>query len=166
VSASYISTHLHTAKSFTNPAALSLQIPAYVKYAKTKGRAAYIGKGENIWGNVHVQDLSQLYITVFKYALANPDETTASAASNGFENLIYSGTGEHSWGPVVKELGNLLYARGEIKEPSAKEIGEGEGILYMFGGNSFLAPSYKAKALGFTAEQKDLVGAMQEALAR
>jgi len=31
---------------------LSLQIPAYVRYAKRTGQAAYIGKGENIWGNV------------------------------------------------------------------------------------------------------------------
>jgi hypothetical protein len=33
-------------------AGLSLQIPAYVRYAKRTGQAAYIGKGENIWGNV------------------------------------------------------------------------------------------------------------------
>jgi hypothetical protein len=31
---------------------LSLQVPAYVRYAKTNGQAAYIGKGDNIWGNV------------------------------------------------------------------------------------------------------------------
>jgi hypothetical protein len=30
----------------------SLQLPAYTRYAKEHGQAAYIGEGENIWGNV------------------------------------------------------------------------------------------------------------------
>jgi nucleoside-diphosphate-sugar epimerase len=113
---------------------------------------------------VHVEDLSQLTVAVAEYALKNPDKTTASASSKGWENLIYSGVDTHTWGPVIKELGDLLFARGDTSKPSAKEIAEGEGILYMFGGNSFLAPSKKAKALGFKPKQKDLVSSMRDAL--
>ncbi|KAI5371353.1 hypothetical protein CUC08_Gglean004628 [Alternaria sp. MG1] len=145
---------------------LSLQLPAYTRYAKQHGQAAYIGKGENIWGNleVHVEDLSQLTVAVAEFALRNPDKTTASASSKGWENLIYSGVDTHTWGPITKVLGDLLFARGETSKPSAIEIAEGEGILYMFGGNSFLAPSKKSKALGFRPKQKDLVSSMRDAL--
>ncbi|KAK5680392.1 hypothetical protein LTS10_007319 [Elasticomyces elasticus] len=144
----------------------SLQLPAYVRYAKEHGQAAYIGKGENIWGNVHVEDLSQLTILVAAHGVTHPDKTAPSASSKGWENLIYTGTGQHTWGPVIKTLGDLLYARGDTSKPSAVEIGEGEGIMYMFGGNSFLTPSAKAKALGFKPSQPDLISAMRLALPR
>jgi nucleoside-diphosphate-sugar epimerase len=143
---------------------LSLQIPAYVKYAKQNGQAAYIGKGENIWGNVHVKDVSRLNIKMLQRALDQPDSTKASAASQGWENLIYTGVEQHAWGPVIQTLGDLLYARGDVKQPSAKSIPEGEGIMYMFGGNSFLAPSKKAKAFDWVPQEKDLISSMRDAL--
>ena len=34
---------------------LSLQLPAYTRFAKENGQAAYIGEGNNIWGNVSRQ---------------------------------------------------------------------------------------------------------------
>ncbi|KAI5480198.1 hypothetical protein MNV49_001526 [Pseudohyphozyma bogoriensis] len=143
---------------------LSLQIPAYVRYAKRTGGAAYIGEGNNIWGNVHVQDLASLYHLVMHHALLNPTSTQASAASKGWENLIYAGVAQHTWGSVIKTLGDLLYARGDVKTPSAVSIPDNEGDMFMFGGNSFLAVSKKAKALGFVQREKDLVESMKEAL--
>ncbi|GAA6027244.1 hypothetical protein JCM8097_002519 [Rhodosporidiobolus ruineniae] len=144
---------------------LSLQLPAYVRYAKRAGHAAYIGKGENIWGNVHVEDLSALYLLLLSHSLANPSSTTASAASHGWENLIYSGQNQHAWGPTVSLVGDLLHARGDVAQPGAKSIGEGEGDLYMFGGNSFMAVSEKAKRLiGWTQRQVGLEEAIRQAL--
>ncbi|KAM0749952.1 NAD(P)-binding protein [Meredithblackwellia eburnea MCA 4105] len=143
---------------------LSLQIPAYVRYAKREGQAAYIGKGENIWGNVHVQDLSSLYLLIMNHALVSPNSTHASTTSHGWSNLIYAGTGQHSWGPVIKTLGNLLYARGDVKQPGAVEITDDKGDMYMFGGNSFLAKSKKAEAFGFVQKEKDLIESMKDAL--
>jgi len=113
---------------------------------------------------LHIEDLSSLTIGVAEYALANPDKTTASKESHGFETLIYSGVDTHTWGPVIETLGDLLHARGDISKPSAKQIGEGEGIDYMFGGNSWLAKSKKAEALGFKPKQKDLISSMRDAL--
>ncbi|CAN9439803.1 unnamed protein product [Alternaria alternata] len=135
-------------------AALRGTISAYIVLSPTVyGRGT--GPGNN---------LSQLTVAVAEFALRNPDKTTASASSKGWENLIYSGVDTHTWGPITRVLGDLLFARGETSKPSAIEIAEGEGILYMFGGNSFLAPSKKAKALGFRPKQKDLVNSMRDAL--
>ncbi|KAI5475667.1 hypothetical protein MNV49_001084 [Pseudohyphozyma bogoriensis] len=111
-------------------------LPAYVRYAKRTGGAAYIGEGNNIWGNVHVQDLASLYTLVMNHALANPSSTKASDASKGWENLIYAGLAQHTWGPAIKTLGDLMYARGEVKTPSAVSIPDSEGDMFMFGGNS------------------------------
>lgn len=145
---------------------LSLQMPAYVKYAKANRRAAYIGKGDNVWGNVHIQDLADLYLAAMKFALEHPQATQASKASGGFENLIYTGTGEHSWRPVIEHLGNLLHKRGEVDEPSAKSIKEGEGYPYMFGGNSFMAISEKTRNFGWQPTQHGLIEALDVALGK
>ncbi|WVQ80908.1 hypothetical protein IAT38_003015 [Cryptococcus sp. DSM 104549] len=141
---------------------LSLQIPAYVRYAKRTGQAAYIGKGENVWGNVHVQDLSDLYLLLLSYSLSNPLSTAAAPASHGWSNLIYAGLNTHSWGPIITLIGDLLYARGDVKVPGAKSIEEGD--LYMFGTNSFMEVSEKAKALGWGQKQPGLEEAVRIAL--
>lgn len=67
---------------------------------------------------------------------------------------------------MIETLGDLLHARGETERPSAISIGEGEGIPYMFGGNSFLAQSKKAAAFGFKPTQEGLIESMKDALSR
>lgn len=143
---------------------LSLQMPAYVRYAKQHRQAAYIGKGENVWGNVHVEDLSELYRIVMDFALEHPEQTIAAPNTNGFATLIYSGAGQHTWKPIIETLGDLLFARGEVDKPSAVSIAEGEGFPYMFGGNSFMDLSRKARSLGWQPKQPDLVTSLKAAL--
>jgi nucleoside-diphosphate-sugar epimerase len=145
---------------------LSLQLPAYVRYAKDKRQAAYIGQGENVWGNVHVQDLADLYILATKHALNNPEAVVATKSNHGFDTLIYTGVDTHTWKPVIEHLGNLLHARGEVDQPSAASIDEGEGYPYMFGGNSFMAVSKKTRILAWKPKQASLIDSMTTALAK
>lgn len=145
---------------------LSLQMPAYVRYAKDNRRAAYIGQGENVWGNIHVQDLADLYVAAMTYALEHPESTKASDASHGFETLVYTGVRQHAWRPVIEHLGDLLHQRGEVDEPSAKSIEENQGYPYMFGGNSFLAVSNKTQKFGWKPKQHDIIEALDAALAK
>lgn len=39
----------------------SVQVPLLIKLAKQRGNAAHAGPGENIWSNVHIDDLVPLY---------------------------------------------------------------------------------------------------------
>ncbi|WWD16292.1 hypothetical protein CI109_100718 [Kwoniella shandongensis] len=143
---------------------LSLQIPAYVRYAKRTGQAGYIGKGDNIWGNVHVQDLIDLYLIVLSQALEHPDSTIAEAGSHGWSNLIYAGLNQHTWKPIIELIGDRLFARGDIPNGGVISLAEGEGDMYMFGTNSFMEVSEKAKSLGWKQKQPNLVEAIKLAL--
>ncbi|WOO79926.1 putative protein [Vanrija pseudolonga] len=134
---------------------VSLQVPDYVAYAKENGQAAYIGKGENVWGNVHVSDLTSLYLAVLAHALQNPAKTAGT--ERGWSNLVYSGVGEHNWKDVVTAIGDALHAKGEVKAAGAISIPEGTGKGYMFGGSSVLAQSKKARALGWVPKAKGIV---------
>ena len=44
----------------------STQVPLLIDLAKKRGCAAYAGPGENIWSNVHIDDLVTLYVLVMK----------------------------------------------------------------------------------------------------
>lgn len=46
----------------------SIQLPALINFSKEKGFGAYFGKGENIWSNIHIEDLADLYILALEKA--------------------------------------------------------------------------------------------------
>ena len=48
----------------------SVQIPLLIKLAKKRGNAAHAGPGENIWSNVHIDDLVPLYALAINKAPA------------------------------------------------------------------------------------------------
>lgn len=103
---------------------------------------------------MHIKDLSRLYLAVLAFALANPMQTKASPTSHGWSNLIYSGVSTQAWKPIIELLGDMLVARGAVTEGGAVSIPEGESDeLYMFGGNSYMGVSEKAKALGWTPQE-------------
>jgi hypothetical protein len=113
---------------------------------------------------VHVSDLSALYLILMNHALTAPGSTVATPGSHGWSNLIYAGLGQHTWKPIVSLIGDQLAARGDIPHTGAVSIPEGSGDMYMFGGNSFMAVSEKAKALGWRQVQPDLEEAVKLAL--
>ena len=101
---------------------------------------------------------------VATHAIKAPESTVAAQGSHGWSNLIYAGLGQHQWKPIVRLIGDLLKAREEVKQGSAISINEGEGDPYMFGGNSFMSVSEKAKALGWKQKQPNLEEAIRQAL--
>lgn len=48
--------------------AQSIQVPKMIAVARKLGRATYIGKGDNIWSNVYIDDLADLYLRVLDRA--------------------------------------------------------------------------------------------------
>ena len=48
----------------------SVQVPLLIKLAKKRGNAAHAGPGENIWSNVHIDDLVTLYALAIEKAPA------------------------------------------------------------------------------------------------
>lgn len=61
----------------------SIQLPALIRLAKEKGFGVYFGKGENIWSNLHIEDLADLYVL----ALEKAKPGTLYYAENGFSTL-------------------------------------------------------------------------------
>ncbi|PZU14155.1 MAG: epimerase, partial [Chryseobacterium sp.] len=48
----------------------SIQLPALISFSKEKGFGVYFGKGENIWSNIYIEDLADLYVLALEKAKA------------------------------------------------------------------------------------------------
>lgn len=68
----------------------SIQLPALINFSKEKGFGAYFGKGENIWSNLHIEDLADLYVLALEKAKAGAlyyAENGSSTIRNLAENI-------------------------------------------------------------------------------
>lgn len=61
----------------------SIQLPALINFSKEKGFGVYFGKGENIWSNIHIEDLADLYLLALEKAKAG----SLYYAENGSSNI-------------------------------------------------------------------------------
>lgn len=72
----------------------SIQVPAMIKVAKKFGVAKYVGRGENRWSNVHVEDLADLYVAVLERGKAGA--------------FYYAENGENSLREVAMAISRML----------------------------------------------------------
>jgi len=127
---------------------LSVQIPmlikAYIKY----GYAATIGKGLNVWNNVHIEDLADFYLLLLEKALSGK-------ASTGREGWYFCESGENYLKDVVAEIGKSLYDYKLIQqaEPVQFKPEEVDKYLGSYGWQGIASNSRckadRARALGW-----------------
>jgi nucleoside-diphosphate-sugar epimerase len=72
----------------------SIQVPKMIAVAQKLGGAKYIGRGENVWSNVHIADLVELYLRVL-------DDAPAGA-------FYYAENGENSLRDIADAISRLL----------------------------------------------------------
>ncbi len=115
----------------------SAQIPGLARRAKATGVVRHVGKGLNIWSNVHVEDVADLY----RLALAG-----APAGS-----FYFAENGEASYRDICAAIARRLKL-GEPQawpfEDAAKELGE-NSAAYTFGSNSRVRARRARRELGW-----------------
>ncbi len=85
----------------------SVQVPWLIRTAKKHGVAKHYGPGENIWSNVHVDDLVDLYVRVL-------DAAPAGA-------FYFAENGENSMREVCVAISRMLGFDGSTKDMSLEE---------------------------------------------
>lgn len=115
----------------------SAQIPGLAKRARASGVVRHVGRGLNIWSNVHVEDVADLY----RLALAKAPAGAFYFAENG----------EASYRDICVAVARRL----ELGEPqawrfedAAKELGE-NSAAYTFGSNSRVRARRARSELGW-----------------
>ncbi|KAG6331881.1 hypothetical protein ID866_7207 [Astraeus odoratus] len=95
----------------------SIQIPQLIRAGLIKGQGGMVGKGENIWPNVHIDDMADLFIVVYENALSGK-------AAHGREGLYFGENGEHKLYDVAKAISQILYQLGKGKSPEPESFTE------------------------------------------
>ena len=124
----------------------SIQVPWLIKLAKKDGAAKHIGSGGNIWSNVHIDDLADLYLIAFEKAPAGA--------------FYYAENGENSMLEVCRAISRMLGYGGETEpmsiEYAAEQWGEGPANDTM-GSNSRVRAIRARDELGWSPSAPSLI---------
>lgn len=115
----------------------SIQIPALVKLSKEKGKGVYIEKGENIWSNLHINDLVELYLLAIEKA--NPG--SIYYAENGASSL-------KEIAHTISEKYNLEPAESISIHDAVQYFGAA-GAYFGFASNSYCRADKARRELGW-----------------
>ena len=121
-------------------------MPWLIALAKKHGVPKHIGRGDNVWSNVHIDDLVDLYLLAL-------DKAPPGA-------FYYVENGENSMREVCRAIGRML-GLGERTEPmtleeAAAEWGEG-AASYTMGSNSRVRALRARRELGWTPHRPSLL---------
>lgn len=115
----------------------SAQVPALIENAKKAGIGLHIGKGENIWANVYIDDVVELYLLALQKAPAGA--------------LYYAENGEEELKNVAASISRMLGFDGKTRQwsPQEAEAALGPKAHSSFGSNSRVRGKRSRAELGW-----------------
>jgi len=128
----------------TNPD--SMQVPWLIDLARRTGAARHIGPGTNVWSNVHIRDLADLYLLVLESAPAG--------------SFFYAENGENAMRDVCLSIGKMLGYGDGTTEMTLAEASEhwGEGPANDTMGSNSRVRAIRARAeLGWAPNGPSLI---------
>lgn len=115
----------------------SFQVPVLIENAKANGIGLHIGRGENIWSNVHIDDVVDLYVLALAKAPAGA--------------LYYAENGEAALKDTAATISRMLGFGGRTREwsPQDAEAAIGFKAHSSFGSNSRVRGKRSRAELGW-----------------
>ncbi|THU82952.1 NAD-binding protein, partial [Dendrothele bispora CBS 962.96] len=132
----------------------SIQIPAIVKASIDRGQGGMVGKGVNIWPNVEIHELTDLYNLLFDAVLS---PTASASLGHGREGFYFGANEEHKLYDIGKAIAESLVAGGKAKESEPTTFTKEEIDKY-FAGSNYLGSnsrcrSTRGRALGWSPKR-------------
>ncbi|WPH02885.1 NAD(P)-binding protein [Acrodontium crateriforme] len=102
----------------------SHQVPELARSTLEKGHGIQVNAGQTYWGNVHIHDLSALYLKLVEEAAAGGKtaDWQGKPAVWGAEGYYFCENGEHVWGDVSKWIAAEAYKQGLITSDEVKNM--------------------------------------------
>ena len=115
----------------------SYQLPQLARVARERGRPAHVGRGLNVWSNVHIEDVADLYASALGEAPAG--------------SVFFCESGEASWRDMAAAVGRAI---GLAEEPEPLSLEDslrafGIGAVTSFGSNSRVSAEKARRMLGW-----------------
>ncbi|MGE8942381.1 NAD-dependent epimerase/dehydratase family protein [Leptospira interrogans] len=128
----------------------SVQIPKLIEQAQKSGVGKHIGRGLNVWSNVHISDVADLYALALEHAPAG--------------SLFYAENGESSMKSAVEAISRMLGQGGRTEDwPIAQAVEAlGPGAHLTFGSNSRAQAQKARKVLGWAPKGPTLTHEIEQ----
>ena len=136
----------------------SIQAYKAVEGMMKNKRGFVIGKGKNVWHEVHVQDLSELYMLLGE-AAANG----GSPATWNEQGYYLAENGPFVWGSILSALAMDAYKKGFLPELAADGVSTEEAQTFMPGCEYYVGTTSRGeslrgkKLLGWKPNQRSLM---------
>ncbi|KAH8153416.1 uncharacterized protein LAJ45_02228 [Morchella importuna] len=135
----------------------SNQVPGLTKFTLQRGETFQVNAGKSYWNNVHIDDLSQLYLLLTEDAAAGGKKATW-----GTEGYYFAENGEHVWGELAKKIAEKAKVKGYLRTNDVASLNDDEikkihpfGCV-IWGTNSRGRASRARKVLGWTPKGASL----------
>ncbi|KAK4502832.1 hypothetical protein PRZ48_006258 [Zasmidium cellare] len=142
----------------------SMQLPWLCEATIERGYAPRVNAGKTYWGNVHVHDLSDLYIKLLEQAAAGgaTAEWNGKPAVWGEEGYYFCENGEHVWGEVSQWVADEAAKQGLIEKNEVRGLSDEEVSKIspygpaLWGANSRARAKRARKVLGWEPKAPSL----------
>ncbi|KAJ7635022.1 NAD-binding protein [Roridomyces roridus] len=117
----------------------SMALPMLVKTALDRKCAGMVGEGKNVWPNVEIHELADLYMALYDSITSNP------STGHGVNGYYFGENGEHSFYDLAKAVGEALVALGKSDDREPTTYSQAELDQY-FGGSTVLGSNSRCVA--------------------
>ncbi|KAJ6494346.1 hypothetical protein C8R45DRAFT_1061999 [Mycena sanguinolenta] len=127
---------------------LNFLVPASV----ARGQGGMVGEGRNVWSNVEVNELADLYLLLYETIMAN--EETA----HGRVGLYFAENGAHELSELSAVVAHVLYEHGKGESPistsfTVEEVEKMGKLMAMLIASNARCAASRARALGWRPTQ-------------
>ena len=120
----------------------SHQVPEMARCTLERKKAFQLGLGENLWSNVHVHDLSDIFVKLVEAAAQ--DKAKATWGAKGY---YFAENGEREWGHVAESIAKTAHKNGLIPSADVEGIPESEANLLTRAGAALWGANSRSRAL-------------------
>ncbi|KAL2823533.1 hypothetical protein BDW59DRAFT_163110 [Aspergillus cavernicola] len=95
----------------------SVQIPELARVAIETGKTVQVGKGESTWSNVHITDVSDIFVKLVEKGVQS--ETGSLWNKDG---LYFAGNTRLSFGQISQQVAKAAQSLGLVESDSVKQV--------------------------------------------
>ncbi|KAI4855647.1 NAD(P)-binding protein [Aureobasidium sp. EXF-8846] len=99
----------------------SVQVPMLARSTLQQGHGIQVGAGKTFWTQIHVHDLSDLYLKLVEAA-----SNGGGSATWNDEGYYFCEAGDLLWGDVARQVAKSAHKQGFIKDEQVKEYSANE----------------------------------------
>ncbi|KAB8343035.1 hypothetical protein FH972_022629 [Carpinus fangiana] len=143
----------------------SVQVPMLTSATLQRKQGFFIGEGKSYWCEVHVHDLSDLYVLLIEDAISG-----GKTATWGPQGYYYAENGEFVWGDICRAVAKEAHKQGLLDSADCESLSaeHAEAMSshssFLVGTNSRSRASRARQVLGWSPSREGLLSTIPQAV--